>query len=112
MPARVQVYEGENPLDAHLVASYLRANGLHPQVVNDQLWAVAVEVLTTPGVLPAVQVPAVEADTARSLIEQWQRETPAEHELWRCPSCQEDNEARFSQCWRCGHRLRGEPSSA
>jgi len=100
------VYEGENPVDAHLVANFLQANGLHPRVEHDQLWSVAVEVLTTPGVLPTVKVPQVEAETARQLIEQWRNDNSAgEAPGWQCPKCGADNEGCFSLCWQCGHRL-------
>ncbi len=104
-----QVYEGENPVDAHLVASYLRANGLHPRVIHDQLWSVAVEVMTTPGVLPAVEVPEVEMETALRLIEAWRKQPLSRGQAWTCPQCGAVNEAQFGQCWQCGYQLPPEP---
>lgn len=96
----VKIYEADNPLEAHRVAGYLKSQGLVVRVENDLLWSAAVEVLTSPGILPAVSVPGEQAETALQLLEE---EKLPETGPWTCSNCGQENDGVFSHCWNCGH---------
>lgn len=41
-------------------------------------------------------------EKAKELIDSFLAAGPAEHTAWRCPSCGEQLEGQFSECWQCG----------
>lgn len=97
------VFTADNPVNAHLFANYLSAHGLHPKVQRDELWTLAVEVLTTPGVQPSVWVDERELAQAQKLLKHYQDGPPnADLYPWDCEHCHERNDAGFLQCWHCG----------
>lgn len=98
-----RVHVARHAPEAHLVCGYLRSHGIAAEVRGDYLtggW----------GELP-VDLCAVwvndEGDVARAetLVRAYFDGAAARQhgaETWSCPSCGEDLEGQFTQCWHCG----------
>ena len=44
---------------------------------------------------------AARIDDARQLIESAMKKTETQQQPWHCPSCGENIEEQFTQCWKC-----------
>jgi hypothetical protein len=97
-----QVYLAENPIEAHMVADLLQAEGIEAVVQGEHIFAVR-------GALP-VSYPTVwvldedDYDRARQLALDYDHGSFVEQgrEPWACPQCGERIEGHFDQCWHCG----------
>lgn len=93
------VFTGNNPVEAQVAAGYLQAQGVKAEVRRDQLWSVAVEVWSTPGVLPSVWVPESQVVLAKQLLADRDQSQPIDD--WQCDGCGRVNEGHFDLCWNC-----------
>jgi len=89
--------------EAHLIRSYLEAQGISASVRGEHL-------IGGIGELP-VDVCSVwivegrDFDRADALVREYLRgdaERLHRNEGWLCPGCREDIEGQFTDCWRCG----------
>ena len=90
-----------NLAEAHLIAGFLRAEGIVCEVRGEHLMAGYGELPITYDTLPSIWVASEDRTRARQRIEQ------ALHGLssgmsWVCPNCLEKLEAQFTECWSCG----------
>jgi hypothetical protein len=90
-----------NLAEAHLIAGFLRAEGIPCEVRGEHLMAAYGELPITYETLPSIWVAPQDRLKARQRIEQ------ALHGLasgtrWVCPNCLETIEAQFTECWSCG----------
>jgi len=101
-----QVYVAADPLDAHLVTGFLESHGIEAIVRGETLFAVRGEVPMTTETLPAVWVVHEDAVAhARELIDEYKRSREPDSDNaspWKCPTCGEQHEPQFTNCWQCG----------
>lgn len=101
-----QVFVAQHPTEAHFVKGLLEAVGIAAEVHGESLFSVRGEAPATPDTLPTVWV-LDESDAARALVVlagYGPDVTGGEHQepAWPCPSCGEQVESQFTECWHCG----------
>lgn len=121
------VYQANDPIEAHWICSLLRSGGLRAVVQGESLWAARGEIPLVPGTAPSVWVAEDDFEQAMQIIaEATEPLNPAQcprcgwevagepeprcprcgHDLhraepWICPDCGELIEPQFAVCWRC-----------
>jgi hypothetical protein len=102
-----QVYLAENPIEAHMVADLLEAEGIAAAVQGEHLFAIR-------GAVP-ISYPTVwvldedDYGRARELALNYDRGQydvqgggGLPHKPWTCAQCGERIEGHFDACWQCG----------
>ena len=97
----IRVYSAADPADAQLVRALLKGNHIEAVVQGEDLWVARGELPITPETAPSVWVHDGDAQRARALIEERQQPRTVQKPPWTCPSCGEQVEGQFSECWRC-----------
>lgn len=97
-----RAYIAADPVDAHMVRGMLEALGIHAVVKGDIAWSARGETPPMDDTSPQVWVDEADVPAAREAIECRQRDEAGQVEAWRCPSCGEQLEGQFTQCWNCG----------
>lgn len=98
-----RVYSAASAAEANLVQGYLELAGLQAIVQGGELGGIQ-GLLPTGESSAAVYVPDDEVERAEELVEEFLSSQPAEAEAapWKCPSCGEELEPQFTECWNCG----------
>jgi hypothetical protein len=101
-----QVYAARDVMDAHFVQGLLAEAGIEAVVEGDLLPE------PTGVALPTVWVRDRDVSAAEPIIEEYvQREATRQDEpeaeatvrtVWTCPTCGEQIEEQFTNCWKCG----------
>ncbi|UFS69538.1 DUF2007 domain-containing protein [Geomonas sp. RF6] len=93
------IYSAQNISLVSVIQSIIEGEGINCWVRNQYLYAGMGEI---PPIecWPQLCVDDEDYARARSIVE----EAMAEKDLapWRCPSCGEELEGQFSECWKCG----------
>lgn len=100
-----KVFVAQHPTEAHLVKGMLETNGIPALVRGESLFGARGEAPVTPDTLPSVWVSDDnDAPAALAILAQYGPEATAANlgRPWSCPSCREQIEAQFSECWKCG----------
>ena len=79
----------------------LEQNGVRCVIKNEQLSGALGEVPFLECLPELWVLKDLDSDRAEQLLADLRREAP-NGQSWRCPSCNEDNEAQFAVCWNCG----------
>jgi predicted RNA-binding Zn-ribbon protein involved in translation (DUF1610 family) len=99
-----RVYEARDPAEAELVKGLLEAEGIVGTVQQGALETIFGEMAGNSETLPSVWVRESDVDTARKIIEEFNRvglPVGSTGSNWTCPGCGETLEAQFSSCWKC-----------
>lgn len=98
-----RVYSSPSAAEAHLVQGYLEQAGVQATVQGGELGGLLGLVPSTE-TYASVWVADEELERAEGLVEEFlsSQEAEAGATLWRCPSCGEQLEPQFSDCWNCG----------
>lgn len=94
-----RVFSSFNLAAAHHARNLLEVEGIRSVVKNEILSSAMGEL---PPAECQIEVWVLrEGDATRA--EQVLNNKPSdEANAWQCPSCREDREGQFTQCWRCG----------
>lgn len=85
----------------------LEQNGVGCIIKNEQLSGALGEVPFLECLPELWVLDDAELDRAEGLIADLKREG-ARGDDWRCPKCNQDNEAQFAACWNCGYAGNGD----
>ena len=100
-----RVYIAKDPTDAHLLMGLLEGANIEAVVRGEFLYGVRGEVPITEDTCPSVWiVNDSDYDQASGLVSAFREGAPPipeETGVWHC-RCGEENENRFTECWRCG----------
>jgi hypothetical protein len=97
----IKAYTAANLQDAHILLGLLASSGIKARILNASAQGGLGEIPFT-HTYPELWIEdARDAARARAVIAEFERPTRAEPPR-RCPSCHEDNPARFEVCWKCG----------
>ncbi|MHC4207226.1 MAG: putative signal transducing protein [Planctomycetota bacterium] len=101
-----KVYIAQDPPDAHFVAGILREHGITCEVLGEELWGARGALSVSPDTLPAVWIQDDgRYEQALNLIRQIENKKlnpPSGGSPWKCPNCDENMEAQYTDCWKCG----------
>ena len=101
-----KVYLARHPTEAHFLKGLLASQGIEAEIRGEALFGARGELPVTTETCPSVWVlDDSQLDRALALIaEHDRRERPSDSvgAPWRCPSCGEELEPQFTDCWRCG----------
>lgn len=104
------VFAAQHGAEAHFVRGLLESRGVSAQVCGEELWAIRGEVPLTEAV-PTVWIldDTREVEARRLVAEYFASRADSDHSqpLWRCPTCDEQLEEQFTECWKCGTSRRG-----
>lgn len=100
-----KVYVATDPADAYLLKGLLEGENIPAEVRGEYLYGIRGEVPITPDTCPSVWV-VDDSDFGRAVelvAAVRERNAPSSEDsgAWRC-GCGEENERRFTECWRCG----------
>lgn len=97
------VYSSPSAAEAHLVQGYLEQAGVQASVQGGELGGL-LGAVPTPETYTSVWVAPEDVERAEGLIEEFlsSQEAAADATRWRCPTCGEELEPQFSDCWNCG----------
>lgn len=103
-----RVYSSESIVQVTHVRNLLAAEGIKSELRNERLGGVIGEIpyLET---WPELWVAELDFDRAQELIEQELHGPGLEEPPWKCPSCGEQVEGQFTECWNCGGERPGRP---
>lgn len=93
-----RVYRGAGPTDAYLIQHWLERNGIRSHVRSDRTGLAGR--MPSSDAWPTVWVEDVLAEQASDLVRAFEGPTLV-HPCWVCPSCGEENEPVFGECWNC-----------
>ena len=97
-----KIYSSQNGADVHNLKNVLQARGIACEVRGEHLGAGLGELPPNQCWVELWIVDDSELEEAQTIL---RREARTTGEPWTCPSCGEDVEARFDQCWNCqGYR--------
>ncbi|WP_428772817.1 DUF2007 domain-containing protein [Vibrio sp.] len=97
----MKIFQAQNPPEAHIVCELLKSEDILCEVRGEQLFGLQGELPIDQSTQPYVWLfePRQQAQ-AEALIRDFM--APKTHRtVWRCPNCQELNEAQFAICWQC-----------
>lgn len=96
-----RVYTAESIVQVTHVRNLLAAEGIGSELRNDRLAGVIGEIpfLET---WPEVWVDELDFERAQELIGEEIHGPGLAEPAWRCPSCEEQIEGQFTECWNCG----------
>ncbi len=100
-----KVFVAQHPTEAHLVKGMLETNGIAAIVRGESLFGARGEAPVTADTLPSVWVSDDnDAPAALEILAQYGPKATAANlgRPWSCPSCREQIESQFSECWKCG----------
>ena len=83
----------------HHFRNVLEAHGIRA-VVRNELLSSAMGELPPAECQTELWVALADAVSAEAALKEALAEKPGP--AWRCPSCGEESEPQFTQCWRCG----------
>jgi hypothetical protein len=99
-----QVYRARAVPEAHLVKGYLESAGITVVVSGEDIAGLQGLLPVGSETSPAVWVADQDYTQAEALVATFLQEPSAlagaTH--WRCPTCGEDLEPQFTECWQCG----------
>ena len=101
-----KVYIAQDHSDAHFVAGILQEHGISCEVLGEDLWGARGALSVSPDTLPAVWIQDDNSyEQAEKLVRQIENKTlnaTTGESPWKCPSCGEEIEAQYTDCWQCG----------
>ena len=104
-----RIYSSKDVTEIDLLNSLLEENGI-PCLVKNQFVGILRGDVPFTDTWPEVWVERDEdADAARALIENAQKNLESPGPKWTCPNCEEVLESQFESCWKCGT---GKPEAA
>ena len=95
-----RIYSSHDLLAVHHAKNVLEAAGIRA-VVKNEILSSAMGELPPAECLGEVWVRRADAERAERALR-----FSAEGTAWKCPSCGENLEPQFTQCWRCGEARR------
>jgi len=95
-----QLTTADDPIEAGFLRGLIEAAGIEVQVRSMELWTAAVEIYFSEGARPSIWVRKRDLEAAREALTQ--RHTSPDGPHWHCPSCGEELENQFTNCWHCG----------
>ena len=98
-----QIYKASSIQDAHIVRDVLRQSSIPVEIRGENLSGALGE-LPAFEISPTLWVSEEHEESAKKLIAEIQVSQKNLEKLpdWKCPSCHEENEGQFSECWSCG----------
>ena len=97
----IKAYTAANLQDAHIVLGLLASSGIKARVLNANAQGGLGEIPFTSAYPELWLEDARDAARARTIIAEFERPQRGDAQR-RCPSCREENPARFEVCWKCG----------
>lgn len=96
----IQIYLARDPYQAHIVQEILRSKGIPAVIQGERIFENRGDI---PLQYPTVWVSEADAQSARKVVEKFERNLKKRGELpsWTCPECGERVDASFIECWRC-----------
>lgn len=95
------IFSAPNPVNSRALAAFLESRGFEVIVRGEERQGLA-------GVIPPLEcwTEVVILDNAREqealqAVEEYQSSATGPRDSWACPSCGEQIDPQFSECWRC-----------
>jgi hypothetical protein len=101
----IEVYRGNNPLEAHYVEGALREAGIACTVENQGAASVLGETEIFPlrvRIHDAARLAEADSIVKHSLGTLGREHENAPGDEWNCPQCKQRISAQFTACWNCG----------
>ena len=100
-----RIYSARDEIDAQLVKGFLDAQGIESVVQANGLQQILGSIPVTADTLPSIWVRDEDVERATDAIAGFKADAvPAQPvaDPWTCPTCGEQIEPQFSECWNCG----------
>lgn len=97
----MKLYIATNPMDAHILCSYLQVENIECEVRGESLFGLQGELPCSDDTDPYIWLlNPYQIKRAQTLLAEYHNQESSKTQ-WQCDSCKEKNEGQFELCWNC-----------
>ena len=97
----IRVYTAQSITLVHHMMNVLETYGIASVIQNEDIFMAAGE-LPVIDCWPELWVADSEYDRAKEIVDTALSDEVTPGTPWKCPSCGEEHESQFTDCWKCG----------
>lgn len=106
-----KVYSSPSLSMVYFAKNVLASYGIESIVQGENLTSLAGEIPWTDAWAELWISDEKRAEEAREILELSLKEAEHSEETWKCPTCGEELEGQFTECWKCGTEKPGEQAT-